>query len=121
MLSLLSVSVCRRSCIRKLLREFEQRNTSFNIGGVTKTKIITSYRERALMIAYHLQKGPLSVKEIRILTNDFKCNSILQKNYYFWFDRVERGVYKLNELGINDLIKYKYVIEKILGRNIKDD
>ena len=99
---------------RRLLKEFEQRHTSFNTGGVTKTKIITAYRERALVIAYHLQNTPLAVKEIKVLTNDFMCSSILQKNYYHWFDRVDRGIYKLNDLGIKELNDYSYVIDEII-------
>ena len=101
---------------RRLLKEFEQRHTSFNTGGVTKTKIITAYRERALVIAYHLQSGFLAVKEIKILTNDFKCSTILQKNYYSWFDRVDRGIYKLNDLGIKELNDYSYVIDEIINK-----
>ena len=101
---------------RKLLKEFSQRYTAFNTGGVTNTKIITAYRERALMIAYHLQDGPLPVKEIKLLTNDFKCGAILQKNYYHWFNRIDRGVYILNDLGIKELSDYSYVIEEILGQ-----
>ena len=99
---------------RKLLKEFEQRKTSFNIGGVTKTKIITAYRERVLLIAYYLQAAPLTIKEIKILTNDYKCSSILQKNYYNWFDRIGRGLYQLNDIGRNDLLKYQDVLDVII-------
>ncbi len=103
---------------RKLLKEFEQRQTSFNIGGVTKTKIITAYRERVLRIAYYLLNGPLTIKEIKTLTNDHKCSSILQKNYYNWFDRVDRGIYQLNDIGINDLSKYQNVLDIIINQNL---
>lgn len=99
---------------RRLLKEFEQRHTAFNTGGVTKTKIITAYRERTLMIAYYLQNGPLSIKEIKALTLDYKCASILQNNYYNWFDRVDRGIYQLNESGRKEMLNYSYVIEEII-------
>lgn len=104
----------------KLLREFENRVTSHNVGGVTKTKIITSYRERALLIAYYLQEEPRAIKELKSLTNDCKCATILQKNYYHWFDRVERGIYALNQKGIKGLEKYKQVTEEILEKNKRD-
>ena len=68
------------------------------------------------MIAHHLQKEPLKVKEIKELTGDFKCSLILQKNYYGWFERVERGTYKLNYIVIKDLSNYDFVIEKLLQR-----
>ena len=107
---------------RKLLKEFEQRVTSFNTGGVTKTKIITAYREQAIRIAYYLSKEPLKLKDIKSLTNCEKCSSILQKNYYEWFERVERGIYCLTEKGQADLIKYQHVVKLVLdsGMNIED-
>jgi len=98
---------------RKLIREFELRHTSFNVGGVTKTKIITSYRERALIIAHYLKDSPLSVKEIRNLSKDLKCATILQKNYYNWFERIDRGVYQLSDLGVKGLTKYSFVLDEI--------
>lgn len=98
---------------RKLLKEFEQRHTSFNTGGVTKTKIITAYREKAITIAYYLKDKPLALKDIKKLTNDYKCSSILQKNYYNWFVRIERGIYALNDLGTKELNDYSYVLEEL--------
>ena len=107
----------RRSKIkkRKLLKEFEQRVTSLNIGGVTKTKIITAYREQTIVIAHYLSKGPLKLKDIKALTENNKCSSILQKNYYGWFERVERGVYSLTDIGNDDLVKYNHVLQQILS------
>ena len=101
---------------RKLLKEFKQRRTSFNLGGVTKTKIITAYRESAILIAYHLKDGELPLKEIKKLTNDYKCSSILQKDYYHWFDRVNRGVYKLSKTGVTALTDYSYVIDELINK-----
>ncbi len=99
---------------RKLLKEFEQRVTSLNIGGVTKTKIITSYRESAIKIAYYLSEGPMKLKDLRALT-DNKCSSILQKNFYGWFERVERGTYGLTKTGHEDLVKYENVVNLIIS------
>jgi len=101
---------------RKLLKEFDQRVTSLNTGGVTKTKIITAYRERAIKIAYYLSKEPVKLKDLRIIANDDKCSSILQKNYYSWFKRVERGIYTLTEVGHKDLIKYENVLKLVLDQ-----
>lgn len=102
---------------RKLLKEFDQRTTTFNTGGVTKTKIITAYREQAIMIAYHLTKGPVKLKELKMLTNNPKCASILQKNYYGWFERTERGIYGITQLGRDELLKYDHVLQNILQTN----
>ncbi len=103
---------------RKLLKEFEQRVTSFNTGGVTKTKIITAYREKAIKIAYYLSKEPMKVKDIKVLTKDDKIASILQKNYYGWFERIERGIYALTEVGHEDLKKYAKVLNYILESEV---
>jgi len=99
---------------RKLLKEFEQRVTSLNIGGVTKTKIITAYREQAIIIAYHLSKEPLKLKDIKIVTKNNKCSSILQKNYYGWFERVDRGIYGLTTIGQENIAKYDQVLKLLL-------
>ena len=98
---------------RRLLKEFEQRVTSFNIGGVTKTKIITAYRETAIKIAFYLSSGSMRLKDIKTLLKDDKCSSILQKNYYGWFERIERGIYGITEVGIEDLKKYENVIQSM--------
>lgn len=99
----------------KLLKEFEQRVTSYNIGGVTKTKIITSYREEAIKIAYYLSKEPMRVKDIKILTKNDKCSSILQKNFYGWFERIERGIYGITDIGKEDLKKYEKVLNDMVN------
>lgn len=99
---------------RKLLKEFEQRITSFNVGGVTKTKIITAYRERAIRIAYYLSEQPMKLKDLKAITQEDKCSSILQKNFYGWFERVERGIYVLTPLGKEELLKYEHVLQSIL-------
>lgn len=98
----------------KLLKEFELRKTSFNVGGVTKTKIITRYRERVLLIAYYLNDSAKTTKELRTLTNDSLCTDILQKNYYKWFDRVSRGKYILNVLGRKEIKLYEEIINELL-------
>lgn len=99
---------------RKLLKEFEQRVTTFNTGGVTKTKIITAYREKAIRIAYYLSKEPMKLKDLKEVTKDTKCSSILQKNFYGWFERVDRGIYALTALGQKELVKYEHVLQSIL-------
>lgn len=96
-----------------LLNEFNNRNTSFNIGGVTKTKIITAYREEVIKIAYHMIDSPRSVKQLKELTNNQKTGNILIKNFYGWFNRIDRGIYELSQVGKEELNNYKHIIEKI--------
>jgi hypothetical protein len=86
--------------------EFNQRSTSINVGGVSKQKIMTSYKEQAIEIAKTLLYGPLSTKEIRAITNISKVTNILYDNYYHWFLHESRGVYGLTEKGRKEISKY---------------
>jgi len=96
-----------------LLKEFTARKTRMNIGGVSKTKIITAYKELALLTLYYMEQGHHTTRELRALTNRKKVVSILQKNYYGWFVRRERGVYDVTDLGRNALKDYAEVIKEI--------
>jgi hypothetical protein len=92
---------------RRLLKEMDQRLTNANVGGVTGRKLMTAYRETAIAIAYHLQAGPRPIRELKELVASPKVASILQKNYYHWFERVDRGIYVLTSLGQEELFQYQ--------------
>ncbi len=96
-----------------LLKEFQTRKTTYNIGGSTQTKIITAYREIALLALTFLKDGPQSTKALRLYTQNKKVVSILQKNYYGWFTRVSHGVYGITEEGKSALTDYKHVINEL--------
>lgn len=98
---------------RRLLKEFQLRKTSVNVGGVTKTKLITAYRELALLALDAMKDGPKTTKYLREYTARKKIVSILQKNYYGWFERVERGTYQITDIGQNALEEYKDVLSEI--------
>jgi hypothetical protein len=104
---------------RRLLKEFNLRQTSLNTGGVTRTKVITAYRELALLALDAMRHGPQSTKFLREYTNRKKVVSVLQKNYYGWFERVSRGVYQLSHLGEEALIQYKDVIDELNKKEFK--
>lgn len=98
---------------RALLKEFENRKTTYNVGGSTQTKIITAYRELALLALDYVKDEPQSTKALRDYTDNKKVVSILQKNYYGWFTRVSHGVYGITEQGKLALIQYKDVINEL--------
>lgn len=85
---------------RALLKEFSLRTSDENVGGM-KGKKMTHYREKVLKIANYLyafkEKSP---KEIKAYTGVADTPSILQKNYYLWFKKVDRGIYTLSLMGI---------------------
>lgn len=93
---------------QKLLKEFSGRSCDLNIGGSSKRKIMTAYKEQSLYIACCLQMlGPLSPKKLRILgSHPTKTNSILAKNFNHWFYRVKTGVYDITQEGINAITCY---------------
>lgn len=67
-----------------------------------------------MLALYFLKDGPRTAKEIKLFIKEDKIMSILQKNYYNWFERVERGVYKITAIGEDALVIYKDVIEKLI-------
>lgn len=96
----------------RLLQEFDRRSADFNVGGSTRTKLITAYREKALACAYWLNReGQLTTKQLRELTEDKTVTTLLYKDYYKWFVRVDKGVYELNDRGRQALQTYRHVIE----------
>lgn len=95
----------------KLRKEFHERSGDYNVGGSTQTKIITAYRELALHCAFLLQQHEqLSPLQLREMTGKQKVDSILQKNYYGWFERVRRGVYTLTPTGEQALETYEQIV-----------
>jgi hypothetical protein len=98
-----------------IIREIQGRYAEFNLGGSpVKNERITAYKQEAIRIADILNKnGPLSPAALRSLGTDAKTQGILSGNVYGWFDRVERGVYRLNDEGRTALRRYREVIKAI--------
>ncbi len=92
-----------------LIEEFNNRSVDGNVAGSHQKKLMTAYREESLKIAYCLDdRGPLSPKALRALgCHEKKTGTILYKNYYRWFQRVEKGIYDLSEAGRQALILYE--------------
>jgi hypothetical protein len=83
----------------KLLTEFKQRKTNINEAGTNRVKIMTAYKEHAIKILDFMSLSPKTTKEIYAYTKSKKSMDILQKNYYKWFERVDRGIYQMSEHG----------------------
>lgn len=82
-----------------LQAELEGRETDSNIGGMTRRKIITAYREKSIRLACLLEKeGQLSTAELRERGLEDSIG-ICSRNYDRWFRRVAKGVYALSEIG----------------------
>lgn len=100
-----------------LMKEIDERHKNYNEGGTNKTKIMTAYRETAVHIACCLNKVvKASPRELRELGTGNKTQSILYKNFYGWFEREERGVYKLSERGHEVFSLYPELVEYYNGK-----
>ncbi|QHE60703.1 hypothetical protein FHE72_06355 [Rossellomorea vietnamensis] len=94
-----------------LVKEIEGRSADYNVGGTNKTKIMTAYKESCIHIACCLEKhGPMSPKNLTKLGTGDKTPSILQKNYYRWFERVKRGVYQITDTGRGEMQRYPELV-----------
>ncbi len=97
---------------RLILREIEKRSGDYNIGGSTRRKIVTAYREEALRIAQQLKVlGPSLVRAVAKGAESTKAGSILLNNYYGWFQRLGRGTYQLTAQGERALETYCDVLK----------
>lgn len=97
-----SDSIARKNKRKKerLQNELEKRVVSTNVGGVNKQKIMTAYRERSVELLCLIEaRGQISTKDLREMQKDTAYISILSKNFYKWFVRIEKGVYALSEIG----------------------
>lgn len=95
-----------------LVAEFRQRSADYNVGGSTRQKLVTGYRETALRCALAMEThGPLTTARLREITGSPKVASILQKNYYGWYRRVGRGTYELTPVGKDALHMYEGIVK----------
>lgn len=108
----------RRLRQSRLLNEFRERSGDYNIGGSTRRKLVTAYREKALRIAWMLHThGPSAPRKVAELTQIVRAAEILQKDYYGWFQRVKRGVYQLKAEGEQAVAEYADIINGWAGKN----
>lgn len=95
----------------RLLGEFGQRSGDHNTGGTSRRPIVTAYREEALRIAAFLAAhGTERPAAIRSATGVDRAGDILRRNYYGWFERVGRGLYRLSPAGKEALAAYADVV-----------
>lgn len=81
----------------RLLREHATRRGDPSLGGTTRQPIMTAYRQRALACAALLHAGATRPRDLKQAAPD--AGAILLRNVYGWFDRTDRGTYRLNPTG----------------------
>jgi len=105
----------RRDKKRRLavIREHESRTGSVNTGGVTRRKILTAYKEQALLVARLLREGgPMRAEEVKKAGGPPNTTSILSRNVLGWFSREmtpdgRRYLYRVTVKGLDALEEYK--------------
>jgi len=102
----------------RLLGEHARRSGDPNVGGVTRVKIVTAYRQEALRCCQLLQRdGNMSPRALRDSGHAPNAAKILRHDYYGWFERIERGLYGLSENGRKALETYAHALEPALSGN----
>jgi hypothetical protein len=95
----------------RLLDEFSRRIGDANVGGVVGVPLVTAYRQDALRCARALALGgPMRVGALRAAADVPRAARILQRNVYGWFDRIERGTYRLTPEGDQALSRFAEAI-----------
>jgi hypothetical protein len=90
----------------KLLNTFNNLFSDSNKGG-SKGKRMTVYKQNAIKIASLLAEKPgLSPKEIINETGVLNTQSILQKNFYGWFQKSSYASYLLTKKGLDEYKKF---------------
>ena len=84
----------------KIENEFNQRLGDLNTGGSKGKTLMTEYRQSALLIVGILHEiGSGTAAQIKKLGGSSNTYSIIRDNYYGWFEKIDRGVYTLTDLG----------------------
>ena len=88
----------------RIVEEFRRRRGDPIPGGSTRLPQMTAYRQQALAVARALRDGPQRPRDLKPIAPD--AAKILQADVYGWFERVERGVYRLTDGGSAALVAW---------------
>jgi len=88
----------------RLVEEHRRRKGDPALGGSTRKPIMTAYRQQALACAAAIENGMQRPKDMREAAP--KAPQILRDNVYGWFERIDRGIYALTELGTEALKRW---------------
>ncbi|WP_412065462.1 DUF2161 domain-containing phosphodiesterase [Rhizobium sp. SYY.PMSO] len=88
----------------RLVEEHRRRKGDPALGGSTRKPIMTAYRQQALACAAAIENGVQRPKDMRDAAP--KAPQILRDNVYGWFERIDRGIYALTELGTEALRRW---------------
>ena len=114
-----SIAWKNRKKREKVQAELEQRQVDGNVGGMTRRKIMTAFREKSIRLACLLEREErVSLAGLRERGMEDSVG-ILSRNYDKWFKRVEKGVYALSDKGKEALENEDYAKAVAYYRNEK--
>ncbi len=93
----------------RLKKEFSARIGDTTPGGQATNKgVLTSYRQRAILIASHLREGgQAKAAHVAAELSDPKARDIMYNNVYGWFEAEGKGIYRLSEQGAQELVAWE--------------
>ena len=98
----------------RLLKEFRHRVGDPNTGGMTRSTIMTAYRQDALRCLNCLNLyGPTKASEVATRTEVSRARTIMADDHYGWFERVERGIYGLTPKGHAAVAEFSTELEAL--------
>lgn len=99
----------------RLLKEFAHRVGDPNTGGVTRTKVMTAYRQDAIRCLAHLiAEGPCKASQVAKAACVERARTIMADNHYGWFERVERGVYAVSPRGAREAEELREAMDELI-------
>lgn len=106
----------------RLLREFERLVGDPNLGGATRRKLVTGYRQEALRCLKLLDEhGPTKASEIARQTAVGHARRLMADNHYGWFERVDKGIYALSPKGVKAMAEYAAEIDNLVSAKLAGD
>ncbi len=100
----------------RLLREFAKRVGDPNTGGATRNGLMTAYRQDALRCLYVLHtNGPTKAASVAGDSTVATARRIMADDHYGWFERVERGIYRLTPKGAKAVKDYAKELARLTG------
>lgn len=99
----------------KLLSEFESRHGDPNMGGMTSSGMMTSYRQGALRCAKVLHdEGACKASYVAKMAGFEKARNCMAANHYGWFEKIDRGIYGLTPAGAKALVEHEELIASMM-------
>ena len=99
----------------RLLQEFSRRVGDPNKGGrSSRGKLMTAYRQDAIRCLGHLSEhGPTKASDVAKQTGVPRARNIMADDHYGWFERAERGIYRISPKGEAAVSEHSGTLKKL--------